>query len=283
MERNRLIPLIILIGIAGCFTYVYALPGDGGSSSAASVPLFFIYEFDFYREGNVEYSFYEHGHFFGLGVIVAEEFDLYGGYGVKSDSMDRLRKSIRFGLNKKVWPGGIASASLKYEQKIDFNPKYLFSAGLNYEYGWRWIIDVYNELSTYWGDSNLSNSFMADISYILWPEQWLFLHGGGDVEYIQVYNDYFRRIEWEPGDENLSLIKGRVGMSKYIYRDESAYWRVRGDFEADTDGVYYGVASTGLYYDYNSFLAVDLSASAGYDSLKYDTESVFATITISPF
>ncbi len=267
----------------GCAINANALPGGGESSDGASVPLFFIYEFDFYREHNVEYSFYEHGHFFGLGVKAGEEFDVYGGYGIKADSRDRLRKRIRVGVNKKAWPGATLSASLGYEQEIDYNPKYTASVGLFYEYGWRWLIDVYDELSTYWGDSNLSNSFSTDVSYILWPEQWLLVHGGGDVEYIQVFNEYFRRMDWEPGEEGLTLIKGRLGVSKYIYRDEGAYWKLRGDFEVDSDGVYYGVASTGLYYDLNSFLAVDLSASAGYDSLKYDTESIFATITISPF
>ena len=79
---NKITAPALLIAMLCCCVFAYAVPGGGEDSNGASVPLFFIYESDFYREGNVEYSFYHHGHFFGLGVTVAEEFETYAGYNI---------------------------------------------------------------------------------------------------------------------------------------------------------------------------------------------------------
>jgi hypothetical protein len=246
-------------------------------------PPFFVYDFDFYREHKADYSYTSYGHFFGGGVNILEKYDVIFGFGVKGDSRDRLRKLIRLMFESPLWKDAYGMAGIEYQFKLDYNPNIIWIFGLYQEYGDTWTFDFYDELATYWNQDNFSNAFNFNMAYLMWYEARVNLHIGMDSFYIKRYNDYFRRIEWEPGQEGLGLMRFRGGISKKLYEDSYGYWALKGELGYDTDNVLTGIATTNYYYKLGSRLVFAFNASFSFDSLGYDIEGLFAEFIIRPF
>lgn len=246
-------------------------------------PPFIVYDFDFYREHKADYSYTSYGHFFGGGVNILEKYDFTFGFGVKGDSRDRLRKLVRFMFESPLWKDAYGTAGMEYQFKLDYNPNIMWIFGLYQEYGEDWTFDFYDELATYWNQDNFSNAFNFNMSYLMWYEARINLHIGMDAFYIKRYNDYFRRIDWEPGQEGLGLMRFRGGISKKLYEDSYGYWALKGELAYDTDNVFAGVATTNYYYKLGSRLVFAFNASFSFDSLGYDIEGLFAEFIIRPF
>jgi len=225
--------------------------GDEGDTKPVSPP-FFVYDFDFYREHKADYSYTAYGHFFGGGVNLLEKFDVTFGFGVRDDSRDRLRKLIRFTFASPLWKDGYVTAGVEYQFKLDYNPNLTWIFSLYQEYGDDWTFDFYDELATYWNEDNFSNAFNFNTAYLMWYNARVYLNLGLDAFYIKRYNDYFRRIEWEEGDEGLGLIRVRGGVSKNLYEDSNGFWVLKGGMGYDTDNVFTGIATTNAYYKIGS-------------------------------
>jgi hypothetical protein len=246
-------------------------------------PPFFVYDFDFYREHKADYSYSAYGHFFGGGVNILEKFDVTFGFGVRGDSRGRLRKLIRFMFTSPLWKDGYTTAGIEYQFKLDYNPNLTWIFGLYQEYGDDWTFDFYDELATYWSQDNFSNAFNFNMAYLMWYNARVYFNLGFDTFYIKRYNDYFRRIEWEEGDEGLGLMRVRSGVSKKLYEDSYGFWALKGELGYDTDNVVTGIATTNAYYKMGSRLSFAMYGSVSFDSLGYDIESIFAEFVISPF
>jgi hypothetical protein len=246
-------------------------------------PPFIVYDFDFYREHKADYSYTSYGHFFGGGVNILEKYDFTFGFGVKGDSRDRLRKLVRFMFQSPMWKDAYGTAGMEYQFELDYNPNIMWIFGLYQEYGEDWTFDFYDELATYWNQDNFSNAFNFNMSYLMWYQARVNLHIGMDSFYIKRYNDYFRRIEWEPGQEGLGLMRFRGGVSKKLYEDSYGYWALKGELAYDTDNVFAGIATTDYYYKLGSRLVFAFNASFSFDSLGYDVEGLFAEFIMRPF
>jgi hypothetical protein len=246
-------------------------------------PPFFVYDFDFYREHKADYSYSSYGHFFGGGVNILEKYDVTFGFGVRADSRDRLRKLVRLIFESPLWENAYGTAGIEYQFKLDYNPNITWIFGLYQEYDDTWTFDFYDELATYWNQDNFSNAFNFNMAYLMWYEARINFHIGLDTFYIKRYNDYFRRIEWEPGQEGLGLMRFRVGISKKLYEDPYGYWAIKGELGYDTDNVVTGIATTNYYYKLGSRLVFAFNASFSFDSLGYDIEGLFAEFIIRPF
>jgi hypothetical protein len=242
-----------------------------------------VYDFDFYREHKADYSYTSYGHFFGGGVNILEKYDFTFGFGVKGDSRDRLRKLVRFMFQSPMWKDAYGTAGMEYQFELDYNPNIMWIFGLYQEYGEDWTFDFYDELATYWNQDNFSNAFNFNMSYLMWYQARVNLHIGMDSFYIKRYNDYFRRIEWEPGQEGLGLMRFRGGVSKKLYEDSYGYWALKGELAYDTDNVFAGIATTDYYYKLGSRLVFAFNASFSFDSLGYDVEGLFAEFIMRPF
>jgi hypothetical protein len=259
---------------------------DEGESAYGPKPVsppFFVYDFDFYREHKADYRYTSYGHFFGGGVNLLEKFDATFGFGVRGDSRDRLRKLIRFTFTSPLWKDGYGTAGVEYQFELDYNPNLTWIFSLYQEYGDDWTFDFYDELATYWNEDNFSNAFNFNTAYLMWYNARVYLNLGFDAFYIKRYNDYFRRIEWEEGEEGLGLMRVRGGVSKRLYEDSYGFWALKGEMGYDTDNVFTGIATTNAYYKIGSRLSFATYGSVSFDSLGYDIESIFAEFVITPF